>query len=508
MDGYRPHFCSEIPSIIMHRIETIIARIEQSSVSIKQCIVLFAIFVGIRNFLEAYSDHNHLQRIFITHYYSTYIFLACCLILLFKAVTGQCVRTAAKIVLPGFVCLVVAPICDLLLSVGKGYDIRYLQPANLQDLALRYLSFFGKDAVTPGIRIEIGLVLAVILLYFSVKRRNFFWGLLGSLLVYTAVFLWGAAPFFLISISRSFGLSFQYSNQLMQNFFLAGSVLLLIAIMQRANPGYFAAVLRDMRLSRIVHYLLLFLIGLRLSPAGFPWLVDAGNLLRCILFMCGIIGTCIAVLCIDNIEDKDIDGISNKDRPLVTGLIPLHVYRQIPYWTGLVASFCALAVSFQAFFFLFLFFGNYFLYSKTALRYFSVPSKIFIAFNCLLMVVAGYHLGNGNLLDFPLPLMAYIIGVFFFSANVIDIKDYEGDKIAGIKTLAVVAGLRNAKLVTGIAVIVSYALLPVIMHRFDFFAPALAAGTIGFAMVIRRKYDERFVFVPYLLSLAALICFL
>ncbi len=100
---------------------------------------------------------------------------------------------------------------------------------------------------------------------------------------------------------------------------------------------------------------------------------------------------------------------------------------------------------------------NYFLYSMPPLQLKRVTffSKLLISLNSLILVLLGQLFHSG---DFGLPLN---IIIFFFvcvtaTLNFIDLKDYEGDKNAGIKTLPVALGLDRSKKVIGLFFFISY----------------------------------------------------
>src|SRR5205085_9038295 len=99
-----------------------------------------------------------------------------------------------------------------------------------------------------------------------------------------------------------------------------------------------------------------------------------------------------------------------------------------------------------------------YIYSMPPIRFKRVLlfSKLIIAINSLAMILLGYRLLNGDILFFPAVIIPLLLIGFTLTANVIDIKDYEGDKIGGIITLPGLLGLYWSKLIIGMAFLVTY----------------------------------------------------
>jgi 4-hydroxybenzoate polyprenyltransferase len=92
--------------------------------------------------------------------------------------------------------------------------------------------------------------------------------------------------------------------------------------------------------------------------------------------------------------------------------------------------------------------------------------------------------------------------------NFIDLKDYEGDKKAGIKTLPVICGLKKAKLIIGGFFLISYAILNWVLLDTNLLVPGLIFGGLHFYYINKRQYQEKLVFLTYLLSLLLLFIYL
>ena len=98
--------------------------------------------------------------------------------------------------------------------------------------------------------------------------------------------------------------------------------------------------------------------------------------------------------------------------------------------------------------------------------------------------------------------------MFLHSANVIDIKDYEGDKAGGITTLPGVLGLGLSRLLIGIAFLLTYVSFAFLLNSPYYFFIFFAVGLVQFYLVNKKVYQENQVFMFNLLSLITFIMLL
>jgi 4-hydroxybenzoate polyprenyltransferase len=135
-----------------------------------------------------------------------------------------------------------------------------------------------------------------------------------------------------------------------------------------------------------------------------------------------------------------------------------------------------------------------------------VVSKLIIAINSFALILLGSILaGNTNeIWAFSLKgSLLFILGLML-SINFIDLKDYDGDKSAGILTLPVLLGMKRSQVLIGCFFLINYCVLGVtIILKLS--SPLMgivmmAFGPILFLLINRRNYREREVFLVYLLS--------
>ena len=218
----------------------VIHSLENSKVLFIYFVLTFFFAATLRNFIEIFSDNLPVnQQEFFIHYYTSYVALAMSLILLFHLLTKTDIPKIARVVLPSFIILNLAPILDLILSWGKGYNIAYLLPGIHHNLILRFFTFFGDFpglGITPGMKIEIGIILLGSFIYFYLKNLKLIKSLFSTILVYTLIFCYAATPFAIKKALEFSGLEFKLSDSLFINFYLVVIFLTGILLALATTP--------------------------------------------------------------------------------------------------------------------------------------------------------------------------------------------------------------------------------------------------------------------------------
>ena len=497
-------------------LRNIINSLENSKVPFIYFILTFIFVVSLRNFIETFSDTDTSQISFAEffHYDISYIALAMVIIILLYFFIKKDVLKITKIVLTSFLILLIVPIIDLIWSFGKGLNMAYILPGYHSNLIIRFFTFFGnfsKLGITPGIKIEVALVLVGSFIYFYVSNHNLFKSLFYTLVTYTTIFFYLAAPFLVKGLLEIFGLTYKYSDSLMTNFFLLVILFAGIFIAYILNKRYFKLIIRDIRPFRLLHFELMFLLGFIIGLNKFgTFVLDSANIFSFIFIPAGIAFAWLYSVITNNIVDYDIDKISNNNRPLIKSKINKIAYYKLSWIILFIALFYPLMVSFKAFFMVLLFVGNYFLYSMPPLRLKRIPlfSKMIIAFNSLILVMLGFIISTGKLEEFPAILIAFFLIFFTIAINFIDIKDYEGDKKAGIKTLPVILGLKKSKFIIGIFFLLTYLAVYFLINNLYLIPVLFIFGITEFLLISRKNYNEKPVFFVYLLTLFLVIIYL
>lgn len=491
-----------------------IGGLENSPAPFSYFILTFLFVTTVRNFLEIFSDRDCvISPGNFFHYDLSYVALAMLFILLLHLGTRTPVAKAARVVLPSFLILCLVPFLDLLLSLGKGYNIAYLAPGIHGPLLPRLLTFFGsfdERGISPGIRVEVALVLLGTFLYIYTKTGRWLRGLFFTLAAYLVLFFYLAFPYVMEPVLRLMGLRFSYATGQFIGFYLLIILLAGIPLLYRADPAKFRSIIADIRPGRLAHYLLMAALGVALGSNYHPLTIFSSNPFQLVFIAVSITFAWLFSVMTNNLADDTIDRVSNPKRPLPAGTISRSLYTQLAWVFFFLALLYAGAAHFRDFFFIGVFIAAYFLYSMPPLRLKRIPffSKLAISGNSFLLFLLGFMTATGSHKDLPVAVPVYFLTIFTAAVNFIDIKDYDGDKAAGIKTLPVLLGLKRAKQLIALFFFLCYAGLYLVVPRPHLLPVLLGLGLVQFFLVKRESYREGPVFIVHLSSLALLLVYI
>lgn len=311
-------------------------------------------------------------------------------------------------------------------------------------------------------------------------------------------------------VLQKFGLvdlAFNFDNVFI-HVFLVSIFGLAVIIYYLVRSEQMKFIIKDIRPYRLMHYELMFILGIVLAvnitgqTLHFPH-----DIFKLGVVVIAIVSAWLYSVFINNIEDIEIDKVTNEKRPLVGGDIDEGTYKNLSWVILFGTVLYAFSISEVFLFLLLTYVASYFIYSAKPLRLKRIPflSKGFISINSLLLVLGGYHFVNGSLSSFPIEAtLLFMIG-FTAVMNFIDIKDYEGDKTVGIKTLPVLMGLKNSKTLIGVFFLLTFLGAYFIFSDLIMLLPLALFGMLELYFVTREDYREEYVFTTYLIGLVALI---
>lgn len=311
---------------------------------------------------------------------------------------------------------------------------------------------------------------------------------------------------------NSLNIFYKYSDTLLLNYYFFLILLSGIYLAFLYNRDYFKTLIKDMRFLRVAHFELMLVLGITIGIKNIShFQLSAENIFSFAFAPAAIFFAIYFSIITNNIQDYEIDSISNKDRPHVSGKIVLHSYEKLAACFLVLALIYSFTVSFMTFFLTGLFISNYYVYSVPPLRIKRIPvlSKLVISVNSLAMVMMGYHIIKKGFFDFPVVIYPiFLIGVTL-AANFIDIKDYEGDKQAKISTLPVLIGEKKAKIMIGSFFALCYfAVAHFIINGLFFKMIFFITGIMEFFIITKNKYKEDNIFHVYLSSVIFLIFYI
>lgn len=536
--------------------KNLIQKLENSGISFWQCALLFYIASFFRGLMEGYANSDNFGRIssfidILFHY--TFFFMGVFLFsfILLRILTGEKIQKISRTGTFFSFIIILPTILDILL--GNNGQAKYIFiSGNIQELMNSFLTFMGNFegvifGATFGMKVEIFLAILFSGYYIFIKTKKIIRALLGAIILYVVIFLSLASPAIIAGIYKTIIPSSQpFSNEFINNFFfendpvntatshrtfvsdqnifdqmanqktrmqcsiiaslffLIPNIILLGWWFYLYDKKKFISVLKNFRFLRVGHYFLMILVGVFIGMK-FSGKIPIGSLFDLFSFAAVFLSLLFAWLFSvwENDEiDLEIDKISNTNRPLIKKEISPEEWRNMKYlFLFLSLSFAFLAGYYQ-FIFILAFLAIYHLYSAPPLRLkrFLGISSFLIALNALLAVFMGFFMSAGteNLRVFPFKYALGIFLIFFLSENVKNLKDVEGDRKNNIKTIPVVFGEENGKLIIGVLVFISALIVPLVFYANIYtFLTAVFFGSLLFIFTNKKKFVEKYIFMIY-----------
>jgi len=275
--------------------------------------------------------------------------------------------------------------------------------------------------------------------------------------------------------------------------------LLPIGLLALLRPFFFRELLLDLRLERIFHYFVLFIVGFVLQANTFPLILNtkAEVWIEMCSYFIVLVYAAVFAIASNNQEDLVIDQITNTNRPLVKNSVDPKMYDRTSKISLLMSLVFSLLIGVE---FLFTIVGIsliYYIYSckPFKLKRFVFLAKILIGFNSLISAVCGFYVAGGEVKEFPVFWLLFILIPVSLMANFVDLKDTVGDKAAGIKTLPVRIGEQNAKLLISLFTISTYLWVYFYFNSVWIMLLLIGVCSLHVFLLFRKPYQEKPLFL-------------
>lgn len=482
----------------------VVSKVEEGKSPFYHYVFVFLFAITARNFLEVFAYQEVKLNDWYAHlHYSTYyVALVAALIWITALLSNSPILKIAKLVLTFIPIIIICPLVDLvaLHAFSLPQTLGYLSPEIHGNFFGEYFTFFGHhigDNLSPskpnfgpsiGYRVEVFFVLVGLGFLLYVKTKNVARTVLGLMVLYTLIYFFCSTPYVLKSL-----LPGKYGPKLVPYYMLIGLVFLLIGLGRHA-PKKVGSIVKDSRPFRMLFYLLLFMFGTTwgLTEGG---MINSALIFPGVFILISIAGAWVYSVMTNNIQDVEIDRVSNPNRPLVKGEpLELEWYKQAAWFVFAITLTFALYADVVVLFFISIYLLSYFLYSCPPIQFKRLPiiSKFPIAINVLLLLLLGLnYVGKPEVMTWEILIFVLVGGTL--ALNVIDIKDREGDKRAGIKTLPVLLGLKQAKFLIGLVFLIGHGFGFLFVESTNTYFILLAMGLLQFYLITRKDYSDKWV---------------
>ncbi len=513
-----------------------INNIENAEITLPFFVVTFFTLIFTRLLIENTFGlfKEHALFFFFFEFTHTFLFFLCSFLLLVFLVryAGKIhFKQATNVLLFGFLIILTPPIIDNIIFHGNHFWSFY-EFDGFVGLIKRFFTFFGDTpdmGITYGVRVEVAIVTLALFLYTFIKSKEKKKAFIVAFIAYSILFILGTFPSWLTLIILFFEKSFlaidqndvaklflapQYIfslnlsdlrsvlNVKMSLVYSIFSTFLIGLLLYKEYPSYFFALLRNVRIPQVIYHGGLFFLGIALAffftDASLN--IDFFSLAGILVMLIAIESAWIASVLWNDIFDKNIDSITNTDRPLITSSITQTLYQTFALLFFITSLLFSGIMSFPATLLLLCYQAIAWLYSAPPIRLkrFPIIATLFAGFAGILILIIGFIMiaPEKNISALPLPILTYLFFAYTLCLPIKDFKDIVGDKKDHIFTLPVLLGIEKAKIVIGSLIFFLFILSPFILHARSLFFSALIFGSMAF-WTIQKGEENNFSFFSF-----------
>jgi len=470
--------------------EAAISRIETLAVHPFILGMYLAFIVFLREVLEQLFFERYYSFDQFTHHFFFYIMVFLAGSLLLSLIGKLPILQTTRISSAGFFLIVMPPLIDRFISL-RLEPYSYLLPHEFLKNFFTFFLFTPKAGL--GIKVEILTILGLSSLYISLKTRSVGRVLLAGLSLYVLIAL-SVTPRLLIPIPQITGASIWGARHLIHAFvYLIISLVLGLIYLGRIEKELPKAIFQELATLRTLHFVVMVWAGayvhLGLNLVQFPYSLALlfASVLMVLLWL--------SALLLNNASDLEIDRITNRRRPLVKGQIRPSLYIHLSLVLGIIILGGSVIFKMTTFFLMFLALLSSVAYSLPPLRLRrKIWSPIFIGWGSCLSFLVGYFMGT-PLIELSLPKDVFLLALVIFIAFSLgpltkDLKDYQGDRQYGVKTLFTVFGRQKGKRIVTVLLSISLLVPVFIFHAFPDY---VILGALAIVTAILFYVRERLV---------------
>lgn len=265
------------------------------------------------------------------------------------------------------------------------------------------------------------------------------------------------------------------------------------------KPAFMRELVLDIRLGRILHYFVLFLVGIVLknNTISLIYKTEPVVWMEAGLYFIVLVYAAVFAIASNNIEDIEIDQLTNTNRPLVKNAVDPKLYDRISKISLLFSLVFSVLIGIEFFLAILGISLIYYIYSckPFKLKRFVFLAKFLIGINSLISAVCGFYVAGGDLKQFPVFWLLFILIPVSLMANFVDLKDTVGDKAAGIKTLPVLLGETNAKRLIALFTISAYVWVFFYFNTVWIALLLIVTCSVHVFLLFRKPYQEKPLFL-------------
>lgn len=195
---------------------------------------LFLAILCIRLCLEFFANQKLFTLHDALHIALWFVFIVLAFVIQLHVFSKVDLKKVLKLSIPCFSIALTAPIIDLIISQGKFSKMNYLSIQSFSDFIFSYFTIGGANltrGATIGIRIEIIILLIASFNYIYIKRKSLIIAFIGTLTIYTVLFLSGTVPMLIHWGTYYFNLSYAVDDHSTELFLYCIDLILILFIL-------------------------------------------------------------------------------------------------------------------------------------------------------------------------------------------------------------------------------------------------------------------------------------
>ncbi len=501
-------------------IKSVVSWFENANIPVWAWLIELFVVSGIRFYAEGFYFRYSYDNMVFIHALGYYFFIFTFAFMITKLITNEKSRKIASAFSFFTPVIIITPFVDYY-YFGRTAGYPYPSTFNWAQITL---SFFQKypNAPSHGYQIEFGILFFALFIYIYSKlenRRIVEKLILSASTVFTiyVMVLYLSTPdfsyinnYFMGDIPTPWILLFKDFPYYV--WFLRYSSLGIIFLLISAIAGDVRKIfhlLKDSSLLRTIHFVMMVFLGFYLIKPNLDWSVIPGriNTITIILASLSSVFGWFFIVGINNYYDWESDMITNIKRGLPSGYYTPQDLLDFSLMSLVIGFFLLLPLGFLPIFFysVFVFLGFIYSYPPLYLKQYGVKT-IFIGTGSALIFSVGYFTPVYTYLfpslDFHFWLLFFIVLIIFSIGSIInDLKDYESDRVSGVKTVFTWLGKERGLLFSSVILLIAFSLPVLICPQGIFIFPVLAV--IASYLFYREKVF--WVYMVYFAEYVALI---
>jgi chlorophyll/bacteriochlorophyll a synthase len=255
----------------------------------------------------------------------------------------------------------------------------------------------------------------------------------------------------------------------------------------------FLSALKNFRYPQLTYHLGLFFCGAGLGYWVYPqnFSLTTFSFMAFVSLLMSVILSWEASVVVNDLNDIEIDKISNQNRPLTSGIFEKSQFKDMGIVVFVLALIGGFMVNYKFGMLLIIYQILAWFYSAKPyrLKIFPGVATLISSFASMIVLFMGFILfsPNQNLAGFPWRIFFLLLIGFALCLPIKDFKDIAGDKADGVMTIPVIFGEEKGRLIVAVGFFISFLSSVFFLNEMKLFWWALLFGGVSFLIITNKR---------------------